>query len=167
MIPSKIIILFSYPSTFIEKEFRKHFHEYLPSTSFLPYITDEQHFSLIRNKSFNQSIDSQSQMTQNLSTTDIRNNSTHSIQTTTELKIQPNQTEAQSENKLFIHHTHEKRFQSMKRGLHQIHKEIFSQSATKNVKMIVGNRNRRNATHELIRKRPQRSLLKNKSRPSE
>ena len=53
---------------------------------------------------------------------------------------------------LFIHQPYEKRFRAMKRGLHEIHTDIFKQLATKNVKMIVSNRNRRNATHELIRK---------------
>ena len=43
----------------------------------------------------------------------------------------------------------------MKRGLHEAHKDLISQSATKNVRIIVGNRNRLNARHELIRKRPQ------------
>ena len=62
---------------------------------------------------------------------------------------------------------YEKSFQEMKQGLQQIHKDIFDQSATKTVKMIVGNRNRRNATHELKRKKPAKSLLKNKPHQSE
>lgn len=67
---------------------------------------------------------------------------------------------------LFIHYSHEKRFQSMKRGLHEVHEGLFSQSANRNVKMIVGTRNRRSANHELIRKRPPSFLLKDRKRPS-
>ena len=48
-----------------------------------------------------------------------------------------NKGDNKSERKLFIHHPYEKRFRNMKRGLHQVHKDIFNQSATKNVKMIV------------------------------
>ena len=152
---SNLILRFSYSSTFIEKEFRKYFHEYLLSTSLLPYITDEQQFSLLRNKLFHPSTDQQSKTTQNVSNTDIQNDSIPRIPKKQENKLQ---------NKLFIHQTHEKRFRSMPRGLHELHKELFSQSATKTVKMIVGGRNRRNATHELIRKWPLQSLLKNQQR---
>ncbi|CAF4066071.1 unnamed protein product [Rotaria sordida] len=57
-----------------------------------------------------------------------------------------------------------KRFCSIKPGLYEVHKGIFNQSATKNVKMVIGNRNHRNATYELVRKRPRPSLLNNKPR---
>ena len=128
---------------FIEKEFRKYFHEYLPSTTLLPHITDEQQFGLLRNKFFHLSTDPQYQTTQNVPTTNIQNASTPRIPKKTVNKLQ---------NKLFIHPTHERRFQSMPRGLHEVHKELLGQSATKTVKLVVGGRNRRNATHELIRK---------------
>ena len=55
----------------------------------------------------------------------------------------------------------------MKRSLHEVHKNIFHEPATKNVKMIVGNRNRQNATHRLMRKRPKQSMLKNGKPKSE
>lgn len=88
--------------------------------------------------------------------------------TTTQLEIEKNPKKNKNfENTLFIHHTHENRLRSMKRGLHQIHKTIFDQSQTKNVKMIVGNSNRRNTAHELIRKRSKKWLLKNQTPKSE
>lgn len=106
-------------------------------------------------------------MSQGVLTIDNANKPTPSIQKFQEPRNKRNQTENKSQNKLYIHYTHEKRFQTMKPDLHEVHKEILNQSATKNVKMIVGNRNRRNATHELIRKRPEQILLTNKSIPSE
>lgn len=72
----------------------------------------------------------------------------------------------EDENPLLIHYCYEKRFQSMKRGLHLIYNDLLDQSQNGNVKMIVGTRNRRSARHELIRKRPKISLLKDKQRPS-
>ena len=158
--------MFSYPSTFIEREFRKYFQEYLPSTYLLSHITSEQNFFLMRQKLFTQSTEQQSQNIQSVSTMENKNNRTHSIGKNQQLETQQIQTENKFHIKFFIHHTHENRFQPMKRGLHDVHKEVLDQSATKNVKMIVGNRNRRNATHELIRKRPQQSLLQNKPRKS-
>jgi hypothetical protein len=125
----------------------------------------------MRNKFLSEpTTDPQSQAALTVSTTtNIDYDDTHVAQqnTATESKIEENKKDNKFENKLFIHHTYEKRFRSMKRDLHQVHKDIFNQSATKNVKMIVGNRNRRNATHKLIQKRPKKSLLKNQQRKSE
>ena len=86
--------------------------------------------------------------------------------TTTTSETTQNEKITKFENTLFIHYTYEKRFQSMKRDLHMIYEDLFSQSANGNVKMIVGTRNRRSAYHELIRKRPPRFLLKDIERPS-
>ena len=72
----------------------------------------------------------------------------------------------EDENPLVIHYCYEKRFQSMKRGLHLIYNDLLDQSQNGNVKMIVGTRNHRSARHELIRKRPKISLLKDRQRPS-
>jgi hypothetical protein len=87
--------------------------------------------------------------------------------TTTQLEMQQKKTNEKFENTLLIHHPYENCFRQVKRDLHEVHKDIFSQSAAINIKMIVGNRNRRNAAHDLIRKRPKQSLLKNKEHKSE
>lgn len=68
------------------------------------------------------------------------------------------------ENKLITHYTHEKRFRSVKRDLHQVYDDIFHNTPAAAVKLIVGNRNRRDARHELIRKKPKLSVLQNKAR---
>ena len=69
--------------------------------------------------------------------------------------------------KLIVHYTHEKRFHSLKREIHQIYNDVFKNSPVADVKSIVGTRNRRDARNDLIRKRPQRALLKNKPRKRE
>ena len=67
----------------------------------------------------------------------------------------------QYDTKQFVHYTHEKRFHSLKRDMHQVYENIFSGTPAMTAKIIVGNRNRRDAQNELIRKRPPKRLLQN------
>jgi hypothetical protein len=67
------------------------------------------------------------------------------------------------ENKIIIHYTHEKRFQPFKRDMHKIYEDTFKNSPAMAVKIIVGNRNRPDAKHELVRKRPKQAILQNKT----
>ncbi|CAF1524813.1 unnamed protein product, partial [Adineta steineri] len=167
----KLMLLYNgYPSSFIETQYRKFFNEYIYSTSFLPFIIDEEQFFLMRNKLFSQFIYESSHVSEDNALINTVNIRTAQVpqNTTTEINVEHNTTTITTpkrNNTLFLHYTYEQRFKPMKRGLHHIHKDIFSQSQTQNVKMIVGNRNRRNATHELIRKRPPRFILKNQKRP--
>ncbi len=46
--------------------------------------------------------------------------------------------------------------------MHQLYEHIFNDPSVRYVKMIVGSRNRRNSTKELIHKRPNKYLLQNK-----
>jgi hypothetical protein len=66
------------------------------------------------------------------------------------------------ENKLIIHYTHEKRFETFKRDMHTLHNDVFKNTDLMDAKLIVGNRNRRDFKNELIRKRPRQTLLQNK-----
>ena len=66
------------------------------------------------------------------------------------------------EHKLIIHYTHGKRFHSFKHDMHKLYEDHFGNPAAMNIKMIVGNCNRRSARHELIRKRPNKALLQNR-----
>ena len=70
-------------------------------------------------------------------------------------------------DKLIIHYTHEKRFQSFKRDMHTIYEDVFKDTPAMQVKLIVGNKNRRSARHQLIRKKPSKTLLQNKPPKSE
>ena len=65
-------------------------------------------------------------------------------------------------NKQFVHYTHEQRFHSFKRDMHQVSEDIFKETSAMHAKIVVGNRNRRDAKNELIRKRPPKRLLQNK-----
>lgn len=55
---------------------------------------------------------------------------------------------------LIIHYTHEGRFQTFKRDVHHLWKETFESTPIVYTKLIVGHRNHRNATRELVRRRP-------------
>ncbi|CAF1383295.1 unnamed protein product [Adineta steineri] len=43
--------------------------------------------------------------------------------------------------------------------MHRVYQNVFKNTSAMDLKLIVGNRNRRNVKNELIRKRPKRSLL--------
>ncbi|CAF3391732.1 unnamed protein product [Rotaria socialis] len=70
------------------------------------------------------------------------------------------------QNKLILHYTHEKRFNTRKRDMHRIFQETFANTPITETKLIVGNRNRNNTMRELIRKRPRQAILKNKPKTS-
>lgn len=64
-------------------------------------------------------------------------------------------------NKLLVHYTHEKRFESFKRDMHTVYEDVFANTPAMHAKIVVGNRNRRDTRNELVRKRPQRTILRN------
>jgi hypothetical protein len=110
----------------------------------------------------------QSQVALSATTADIDNDQTdeqvmekEKNTTTTTTTTTANKNIYDKDDKLFVHYTHENRFQSLKRDMHQAHKNIFGNTPAIYSKLIVGNRNRRNAQHELIRKRPKKTLLQN------
>jgi hypothetical protein len=82
-----------------------------------------------------------------------------------ETKESKNKTENNKQSyqdQFILHYTYEKRVGSTKRDMHRIHGDVFQNTPTMQVKMIVGNRNRRAAVHDLIRKKPKKSILTNK-----
>jgi hypothetical protein len=57
-------------------------------------------------------------------------------------------------NKLIIHYTHENRFASCKKAIHQLWKHIFTNTPVLTMKLIIGNQNSRNQTKTLVRRNP-------------
>ena len=132
------------------------------TSSCLPHIDNEKQFSLIRNKLLGQSTGLQIPATTNPTTISISTFSTTpvTLELTTSIVAIANHNKSYQQ-KLIIHYKHEKRFHSFKRDLHQVHDSIFHNTPVQDLRLIVGNRNRRDARHELIRKRPKRLMLKN------
>ncbi|CAF3577975.1 unnamed protein product [Rotaria socialis] len=171
----KLTLLYNgYPSSFVEKQFRNFFSEYINSSSFLPFIDNETQFVTMRNKILNLPTARQSQVSISAATADIDNDQTYEPQnepiTTTATTVQErNKKEHARGSKLIVHYTHEKRFQTFKSDIHQVYGNVFKDTPAADVKLIVGNKNRRSAKTELICKRPKQSLLINKpfkSKPS-
>ncbi|CAF4964931.1 unnamed protein product [Rotaria sp. Silwood1] len=67
------LLLNGYPSSFIEKQYRKYFSDHIISTSSLPFIDDEKQFFLLRNKLLDQPTYLQSQAALSATTADIDN----------------------------------------------------------------------------------------------
>ena len=65
---------------------------------------------------------------------------------------------------LIIHYTHEKRLQSNKTDIHQLWNQTFQQTPVTNTRLIIGNRNSRNITKELVHRRPtlSKQIINNK-----
>ncbi|CAM2730266.1 unnamed protein product, partial [Rotaria socialis] len=164
----KLTLLYNgYPSSFIEKRFQNFFSEYINSSSFLPFIDNETQFVTMRNKILNLPTARQSQVSISAATADIDNDQTYEPQnepiTTTATTVQErNKKEHARGSKLIVHYTHEKRFQTFKSDIHQVYGNVFKDTPAADVKLIVGNKNRRSAKTELICKRPKQSLLINK-----
>ena len=124
-------------------------------------IENEKKF-LLRTKLLGCSATKQSQMNVAVTTGYLHSNTTQNAYMTI---LESNKTsEKQSEStqsKLILHYTHEERFSSFKRDIHHIYHTILHQTPTAEGRIIVGNRNRRDARRELIRKRPKPSILQN------
>ncbi|CAF4418920.1 unnamed protein product, partial [Adineta steineri] len=135
-------------------------------SSFLPFVQHEKEFILMRTQIIDQPTSRQLQVTMNLPTANDNNNDTidppHNAHKDTMSTIQSRKKKSYDENKLIVHYTHEKRFSSTKRDLHEKYTDVFNNTPAMDVKLIVGNRNRRAATNDLIRKKPRKSLLTNK-----
>lgn len=157
--------MFSYPSSFIETEFRKYFFDYASTSSFVPFIVNDKQFSLLRQKQLDIPTPPQSQVASSILTDNIDENQPNEVST------EPKKTNAKHKlhysDRIIIHYTHEKRFQSFKRDTHHIYDDVFKNTPASYVKLIVGNRNRRDLAKNLIRKRPKRAILQNRSNKSE
>ncbi|CAF3586434.1 unnamed protein product, partial [Adineta steineri] len=163
----KLMLLYNgYPFTFIDQQFRKFSIEHISSSSsspFLPIICNQQQFIHTRQNILRKPTRQQSQIAISIATTDLDNKSTNEnvLHTTPILRTEANK-DTQLNKNIIVHYTHEKRFHSFKRDMHRILDDTFETQLNKDIKLIVGNRNRRNTQNELIRKRPKKSLLQNR-----
>lgn len=145
----------------IEQQFNKFFNKYIYATSILPFVKNERQFFLFRQDILNQPTPQQSQVASRAAVADIDNDQTHvtaeitSKESTRKIQKKP----ISYKDRLFLRYTHEKRFHPFKQDMHQVFGNVFKNIPAIDLKLIVGNRNRRDARNELVRKRPKRSLL--------
>ncbi|CAF4588243.1 unnamed protein product, partial [Rotaria socialis] len=157
-----------YPSSFIDKIFRKFFSGYISSRSFLPFIDNEDQFLHMRIALSGQPSRQQSQVEIRIASLTTNNEHlSEELEKKQEITIQEKKKPNEFQNKLIIHYTHEKRFNTRKRDLHRIFQETFANTSILETKLIVGNRNQKSIMKELIRKRPRQDILKNKAKANE
>ncbi|CAF4377043.1 unnamed protein product [Adineta steineri] len=121
----------------------------------------QHQFILLRHEIPDQPTPSRSQAASRAATADVNNDQTDVIaETTSRESVGKVQKKPISyADRLFLHYTHEKRFEPFKRNMHRVYQNVFKNTPAIDLRLIVGNRNRRDAKNELIRKRPKRSLL--------
>ncbi|CAF1095998.1 unnamed protein product [Rotaria magnacalcarata] len=116
-----IDLFYSYTSSFIDKTFRKFFSGYISSRSFLPFLDNERQFLQMRIALSGQPSRQQSQVEMRIAA--LTNHNDHLIENSDkkqEFTIQEKKKPTEFQNKLIIHYTHEKRFDTCKRDMHHI-----------------------------------------------
>ena len=125
-------------------------------------IDNEKKFFQLRQKLLGQPTPRQSQVALSAATADIDNDPVpDETKQPDESPTKPDSKIPNHEKRLILHYTHEKRFQACKREMHHVYEDIFKSTPAMYTKLIVGNRNRRQASNELVRKRPKPTLLQN------
>jgi len=76
----------------------------------------------------------------------------------TQFPVNPDTTSKSTDN-LIIHYTHEQRFDNFKKDIHKLWDQTLQQTPVVNTKLIVGNRNSRNATKTLMHRGPDHNYL--------
>ncbi len=161
---------FSYPIEYIDKQFRKVLNDSVPSSSLLPIIDDEHQFHQLRRRLMGQPTPRQSQIEAQIQ--QYKENNDDQQEEQPEQTLPSSTSTKQQDKKKFLqdkvimHYTHENRFTSMKRDMHEIFREAFKDLGIDAVRFIVGHRNSPSSQRELIRKRPHINLLKLKHKGS-
>lgn len=66
-------------------------------------------------------------------------------------QLEPVRDALKNDRNLIIHYTYEKRLQSLNKDIHSIWHKMFNTTAIFNTRLIVGNRNSRKLSQELIK----------------
>ncbi len=165
-----IVLLFSYPSQFIDAHFRKFISNYAITTSnFLPLVDDETVFFRMRTEILDIPTQKQTQTSQRSAKVILHNIDKENIIIQEEAKEVHTTVPKTNQwhHRLLLHYTHEKRLESYKQDINQISEKIFANTPVMDTKLIVGNRDNSNLQREVIHKRPHQSLLVNKETSSE
>jgi len=123
----------------------------LSMTSILPLINTETDFKFIRSYLMNRPTITEHQIASRIAKT-IDPNSKETLNDSL-LRTHLAKTSKWIDN-LIIHCTHEQRLESYKTDIHQLWNQTFTGTPVINTKLIVGNRNSRNAAQTLAHRRP-------------
>lgn len=156
----------SYPSNYINEQFRRFFTKHIPSITssslILPLIDNEQQFFVLRENLLAQpSIQQAISMKSAANVTIITNSRGNQATTTPLMETIVQQTKNDKyKNTIFIHCIHEARFIQLKRHIHDIYNGFFKKDDHDAIRLVIGNQNNPNLDFELAHKRPRSSLAK-------
>jgi hypothetical protein len=125
----------------------------LTTSLLLPLIDNEPDFMSIRNHLLNKSTATEHQITSRIAKT-IDPNSNDKVDGP--LVQQRLRQKSKWIDKLIIHYTHEARFESSKKDIHQLWNQTFKTTLVMNIKLTIGSRS---LTKTLIRRRPQQKAI--------
>jgi len=151
--------MFSYPSRFIDAQFKQFFSmNHTSTTNVLQLVVDEGEYLRMRQQLLTIPTIKETQVTKRAALAEPSDSKDNTIVDTVHNKSVVVK-EKQWIDCLILHYTHEKRLESYKRDIHQIWERVFVNTPVMNVRVIVGHRNSQNIKRELVRKRPHASFL--------
>ena len=149
-----------YPFDYIDKQFRKVLGDYISKTSILAIIGNESQFHQLRRKLMDQPSPRQSQIEASITQANQENSSHQIMSSSLSSPTMYQKLKQNLQDSVIIHYTHENRFTSTKRDMHEIFREAFKAFGIEAVRLIVGHRNNPSSQRELIRKRPHLKIIK-------
>ena len=118
----------------------------------IPLIESESYFQLIRSNILKRTTATELEVAARIAkATDHHDMGTIDASSAVSTKRKQN---SKWDNNLIIHYTHEKRFETLKKDIHQLWNQIFHNTPIMNTKLIIGHKNNNSATRELIQRRP-------------
>ena len=118
----------------------------------IPLIESESYFQLIRSNFLNRPTATELEVAAKIAkATDHHDMGTIDASSAVSAKRKQN---SKWDNNLNIHYSHEKRFETLKKDIHQLWNRIFHDTPIMNTKLIIGHKNNNSATRELIQRRP-------------
>ena len=127
--------------------------------SLLPIIQTEHDFMFLRTYLLNRPTISERQIISRTATTTDTSISDQTDNTRFPVNLD---TTSKYIDNLIIHYTHEQRFDNFKKDIHQLWDQTLKETQFVNTKLIVGNRNSRNATKTLMHRGPDHNYLSKK-----
>jgi type II secretory pathway predicted ATPase ExeA len=134
----------------------KFFTNYLPTSTLSLLINDENDYAVLRRKLLYKPTINEYQIASRIATTI---ETPHNDTVDSSLIQESLDKESKWLNKLIIHYIHEKRLQNYKKDIRLLWNRTFEKTPIIFTKLIIGNRNSPNLTHELVHRRP--SSIKN------
>jgi hypothetical protein len=154
-----ISFIYSYPTRYIYNRFNLFFNHYPTKSTILPLLNNENNFATFHRLFLNQPTIHEHQIASRIAKT-INPDKNDTVDNPAVERKRNKQSKWL--NNLIIHYTHEKRLAAYKQDIHEIWNHTFQQTPVLDTRLIIGNRNSKNLTKQLVRRRPQ---CKNKKRP--